>query len=216
VATAERLVSDREADSADRSNRQTRSRTPIEAMSSAQADSPNDVEQMTAAVGRGDTEAFERLYRAWFDRVFLMTRGATRRDESFCLDVTQEAMLRAARRLPRLRSEAELAAWLGRTALSAAVDMLRRESRRRRRENSVARAQGAESALTDLSDEVRWLKRAFTKLPPVEQALLLQRVGNGCSLRQAGLAVGIGEQAAHGRLRRAMEVLRRLAREVLT
>ncbi len=64
-------------------------------------------------------------------------------------------------------------------------------------------------------EELAWVVAELKKLPLVEQGLLMQRVANGSSLKVAGLSVGIGEQAAHGRVRRAMEKLRRLAREVL-
>lgn len=176
---------------------------------------PFDVERVTAAVGRGDVGAFEVLYRGWFERVYGMARGVTRRDEAFCLDVTQEVMLRAAKGLPRLAGEAELGAWMGRAVLSCAVDLMRRETRRARRERVVARSEerGRDRRATE-EDELAWVRRELRKLSPVEQGLLMQRVGNGCSLREAGLSVGIGEQAAHGRVRRALEKLRGLAREV--
>jgi RNA polymerase sigma factor (sigma-70 family) len=174
-----------------------------------------DVASITTAVGRGDVGAFEALYRAWFERVYGMARGVTRRDEAFCLDVTQEVMLRAAKGLPRLTGEAELGAWMGRAVVSCAVDLIRREQRRRRREVAVGgeRRAGAERRATQ-DEELAWVWRELRKLPVVEQGLLMQRIGNGCSLKEAGLSVGIGEQAAHGRVRRALEKLRGLAREV--
>jgi RNA polymerase sigma factor (sigma-70 family) len=183
------------------------------------------VARVTDAVGRGDSAAFEVLYRAWFERVYGMARGITRRDESFCLDVTQEVMLRVAKSLPRIETEGELAAWMGRAALSCAVDLMRRETRRKRRESAIAvrEESGRDCRTTQepggdhraTQEELAWVVAELRKLPLVEQGLLMQRVANGSSLKEAGLAVGIGEQAAHGRVRRAMEKLRRMAREVL-
>jgi RNA polymerase sigma factor (sigma-70 family) len=183
------------------------------------------VARVTEGVGRGDGAAFEVLYRGWFERVYGMARGITRRDESFCLDVTQEVMLRVAKSLPRIETEGELAAWMGRAALSCAVDLMRRETRRRRRESAVAVSEesGRDCRTTQglgrdgraTQEELAWVVAEIRKLPLVEQGLLMQRVANGSSLKEAGLSVGIGEQAAHGRVRRAMEKLRRLAREVL-
>jgi RNA polymerase sigma factor (sigma-70 family) len=174
------------------------------------------VAQVTAAVGRGDVGAFEQLYRAWYERVFGMARGLTRRDEAFCLDVTQEVMLRVAKSLPRLATEGELAGWMGRAVVSCAVDLVRREARRTRRERVAARPEtGAARAASHDVDELSWIMQELPRLPLVEQGLIMQRIANGSTLKEAGLAVGIGEQAAHGRLRRAMEKLRRLAQEVL-
>jgi RNA polymerase sigma factor (sigma-70 family) len=172
------------------------------------------VAQVAEAVGRGDVAAFEELYRAWYERVFGMARGLTRRDEAFCLDVTQEVMLRVAKGLPRIGTEGELAGWMGRAVVSCAVDLVRKETRRARRERLAARSEGIGVAEGDAED-LSWVRRELRRLPLVEQGLIMQRVANGSTLKEAGLSVGIGEQAAHGRLRRAMEKLRRMAREVL-
>ncbi|QKK08214.1 MAG: hypothetical protein HND58_08515 [Planctomycetota bacterium] len=87
---------------------------------------------------RGDTAAFGTIYERWFDRALSAAHRLTGRDESFCLDVVQDAMLRAARRLPALPHEAALGAWLCRAVHRAALDRLRAEKRRAARERSSA------------------------------------------------------------------------------
>jgi RNA polymerase sigma factor (sigma-70 family) len=174
-----------------------------------------DVAWATGGTGRGDAAAFEVLYRAWFERVFAFARGMTRRDEAFCLDVTQDVMLRAARSIPELNTEAELGAWFARACVSAAVDTIRREQRRGRREmNSEGRTPRGRAANDNGVEELDWLRRSIGVLSQDDQTLLMQRVGAGVTLKEAGQAVGLGEQAAHGRVRRALERLRELAREV--
>jgi RNA polymerase sigma factor (sigma-70 family) len=165
---------------------------------------------------RGDAVAFEVLYRAWFERVFAFARGATKRDESFCLDVTQEVMLRAARSIPELKSEAELGAWFTRVCISAAVDMIRRDQRKLKRERrDCGQAQLDGPATGERVEELAWLRRSLARLSEVDQMLLMQRVGLGVTLKEAGRSVGLGEQSAHGRVRRALERLRELSREIL-
>jgi len=46
-----------------------------------------EVLRVTAAIRRGDPEAFAVLYDAWFDRAYAIARTLTRRDESSCLDI---------------------------------------------------------------------------------------------------------------------------------
>jgi RNA polymerase sigma factor (sigma-70 family) len=174
-----------------------------------------DVAWATRGIGRGDARAFEILYRAWFGRVYGFARGLTKRDEAFCLDVTQEVMLRAARKMPEIESEQRLAAWLSRATLSAAVDLVRRERRASKRAAKAASARPA-AADNPQRDELGWLARSFGELTEVDQALLMQRIAHGSTLKEAAAAVGIGEQAAHGRVRRALARLRELAREVLS
>jgi len=173
-----------------------------------------DIAWATRGTARGDTRAFEVLYRAWFGRVCGFARGLTKRDEAFCLDVAQEVMIRAARRIPEMATETQLAAWFSRATLSAAVDLLRREQRALKRARAAAAGNPGEAARAH-EDEIAWLARSFGGLPEIDQSLLMQRIAHGSTLREAAAAVGIGEQAAHGRVRRALERLRELAREVL-
>ncbi|HYE62250.1 MAG TPA: sigma-70 family RNA polymerase sigma factor [Phycisphaerales bacterium] len=171
-----------------------------------------DIAWATRGTTRGDARAFEVLYRAWFGRVYAYARGLTGRDESFCLDVTQEVMLRAARSIPELHTEAALAAWLSRACVSAAVDLVRREQRARRREQAVATSE--QHADAGMRQDLQWLRDSLRQLPETEHLLLMQRVVNGLTLREAAASVGIGEHAAHGRVRRALQRLRGLAKEV--
>src|SRR5690606_20630028 len=109
--------------------------------------------QTTSAIARGDAEAFAQFYEVWFDRMVLMARSVTGRDESFCLDVTQDAMLRIVRSMRPMATEDDLRRWLLRIVHTAALDRLRSEDRRRRRERIAgesarsARALAAEPVL---------------------------------------------------------------------
>ena len=52
---------------------------------------------LTALIARGDERAFATFYELWFDRALALARSISRRDESFCLDVVQDCMLRVVR-----------------------------------------------------------------------------------------------------------------------
>jgi RNA polymerase sigma factor (sigma-70 family) len=173
---------------------------------------------LCARIAAGDETAFAPFYDAWFDPVFALARTISRRDESFCLDVVQDVMQRVVTSLPALASEDSVAAWMSRTTFTVAVDRLRQEARRQRREErvaaSVAEAHGGETLLELERQEQRaWLSAALARLPAADQALLQARFGDGATLAAAGARFGITVDAAHGRIRRTLHALARAAKE---
>lgn len=173
-------------------------------------------------IRRGDSSALEEFYRGWFDRMVVQARRLTRRDEDFALDVVQDAMTRLIDKPPALESEAQLALWLKRTLLSAAIDRLRKERRARERESSRGVA-GGEAAVGEhggphasaaLQEQLAWLEESLRALPSSDRALLRMRFGQGATLNVAGDDAGMSPGAAHGRVRRVLEGLREKAREI--
>lgn len=184
-------------------------------------DVPSDerAARLTRAVSRGDRGACEELCRGWFDRVFRMARAATKRDESFCLDVVQDVMMRVVKSMRPLEGERELKAWMGKATISCAIDRLRNEQRRARRERTVAGA--AHSPAADhasdgtLAERIEWLRGQMERMGPEDRALVELRFGHGRTLDAAGEAAGVSGDAAHGRLRRALRMLVKSATEML-
>jgi len=176
---------------------------------------PLDVARLCARIRNGDADAFEAFYRSWFAGVLSMARTTTRRDEAFCLDVVQEVMMRAARALPPLSSPGELGAWMTRCTLSVCVDQIRRETRRARREAAAPRlAREHDEHRATSAEDVAWLEGALRNLGPIDFELVMARLAKGVSLREAGKALGMSEDAAHGRVRRAVQSLRNAARSM--
>jgi len=179
-----------------------------------------DVRRLTAAVARGDPGAFASLYEAWFDRCYALARARTGRDESFCLDVVQECMLRVVKKMVPLESDAALAAWMLRAVDTTAIDLLRAETRRGRRERHVADTRSERSSVPDpaatLEEQERhqWLTEKIAELPPSDRALMTARYVDGRTLDEAGSLAGISGDAAHGKIRRFVNRMRQLAQEV--
>lgn len=175
------------------------------------APSADDAAALTAAIARGDTDAFDAFYRAWFEPCRRIAHALTRRDEAFCLDVVQDAMLTAARRMPRLESDAQLAAWMTRVVHTAALDRLRTERRRLARERAagVSLSSGQPPADESLDDRLAHVERQLAQLPDLDRSLLRLRYWRGLTLEQAGEACGLSRDAVHGRIRRALARLRR-------
>ena len=85
-------------------------------------------EKLTAALAAGDEDAVETFYNSYFDWLYAQARRATRRDESFCLDVVQDAMLRIIRTVRAVRDEPQFRAWLRLVVQTTAWDRLRSDA----------------------------------------------------------------------------------------
>jgi DNA-directed RNA polymerase specialized sigma24 family protein len=103
---------------------------------------------------------------------------------------------------------------------SAAIDRLRRESRRARHEARAAggrpQASAGDGGLAriEIEERIDWIRRELGKLSSRDRALLRERFEEGKTLREAGRAAGMTGHAAHGRIRRILVRLRGVAREV--
>ncbi len=172
----------------------------------------DSVPELTAAIASGDTQAFARFYRRWFDDLFELARHASRRDESFCLDVVQDAMLRVIRSIKPMADEPRLRAWLRAVVRSCVCDRLRAEAARRRHE-AAAGGPSPPAAEGDLEERLAWLRRALSELEGDQQQMLLMRHRFGWTLNRIGAAFGLAPAAVDGRLGRLLTRLRRKAAE---
>ena len=175
-----------------------------------------EVKALTTAIASGDTEAFARFYRAWFDAMYADAVRATGRDEAFCLDVVQDAMLRIIRRMKPMATEGDLRRWLRAVVQSCAYDRLRGESRRRRREAAALPRDPGTRTVTghgDLRRRLQWLELQLRTCDDASVRMLLMRHRFGWTLQQIGVALGIKPGAVDGRLRRLVGGLRRTAQE---
>ena len=121
-------------------------------------------------------------------------------------EVTQNTFLALARKAPRLHGDQTLAGWLHRTALLEAKARIRKELRRRRREETAASLatsdREGDSAVAPL---VPLLDEALLDLRDLDRQALVLRFLEGSSLRDVGRALGVDEDAARKRVSRALD-----------
>jgi RNA polymerase sigma factor (sigma-70 family) len=173
----------------------------------------DSIQQLTAAIASGDTEAFARFYRERFDSMYGEARRATGRDESFCLDVVQDAMIRVIKSLRPMESEGGLRAWLRSVVQCCAYDRLRAEARRARRERAAAANRPGIQRDDGLEEKLGWLRREWASLDEQQARLLVMRYRLGWTLERIGEAIGLKPGAVDGRVSRAVGELRRRAQE---
>jgi RNA polymerase sigma factor (sigma-70 family) len=182
------------------------------------------VVSLITGIGAGDTRALALFYEEWFDRAFDLARTLTRRDEAFCLDVVQDAMMKVIHKLrPGLgiTTRGSLDAWFARVVHTTAIDQLRREARRRKREVAPAdreqRARGdvipSADELAHLEERINWLTNEVRRLDSQEASLVAMRFGKDRSLEAVGEEHGMTVGATHGRIRRLLDRLRRTGKE---
>lgn len=173
---------------------------------------------LTQAIAAGDEAAFATFYARWFAATLALARAACRRDETFCLDVVQGVMFAVCQRMPALRDERAVRAWMTKAVWNATTDGLRNERRRQRREQQAAAMRGEALAPEPwfsllCNERQQWLAARVQELPAADQALLAARFGDSTSVAAAGATFGLTEDGAHGRLRRVLTRLRNLATE---
>jgi len=174
---------------------------------------------MTSAMAAGDGGAVEAFYRRYFDRLYAEARRATRRDESFCLDVVQESVLRIVRTVRGARSEVQLVAWLRLVVRTTAYDLMRSERRRQRREALAAIGPADEAPdepRAEDEEQLAWLRVQLDRLDPEIAKLIDLRYRRRWTLQRIARQFGLSIGTVDGRLRRALRRLRESAPEELS
>jgi len=167
------------------------------------------VPALCRAIRAGDDASFTHFYERHFDLLFAMTRTFTRRDESYCLDIVHDTMLRVIRSIPELSTWNEVHAWLRRTMISCVIDRARKDARRERRE---ARTVAREIEPTPHA-ELSWLRDRLRGLSADDQALIVMRFGRGATLESIATLERTTLGVVQGRIRRALAKLRTLVEE---
>ena len=178
--------------------------------------SPTDqsIAQLTTSMAAGDAAAIEVFYRRWFEAMLSMARRAIpnrSRDEAFMLDVVHDATLRIVRCIRPMETEAHVLNWTRLVVQSCALDRLRTEQRRRRRE--TARPIVEVNDDRDLGEQAEWLAAQIETLEPSLAQIFRLRFNEGWTLARIAGSLRTTTSQIDGRLRRAIATLRANARE---
>jgi len=173
----------------------------------------DSIRELTTRIARGDREAFAAFYRDWFDWTYAEARRVTRQDESFCLDVVQDVMLRVIRALRPLESEGRLAGFLKAVVRSCAYDRMRSELRRRMREETAEAERQNECHDEALIERIRWVREELESLDEPSARLMTLRYRLGWTLERIASTLGLKAGAVDGRIGRTVAKLRDRARE---
>ena len=157
----------------------------------------------------GDQKAVETFYRNYFPWLLAQARQSTGRDESFCLDVVQDAVLRIIRTVRTVRSEEQFKAWLRLVIRTTAWDRLRIEARQKKREAFVPTTCPADPVEeTDDHERIAWLRKQLEHFDPELVRMIELRFEQRWTLAKIGQLFGLSIGTIDGRLRRAINDLK--------
>jgi RNA polymerase sigma factor (sigma-70 family) len=188
---------------------------PPEMTSSAQQD-----ESAVAAVRRGDAERYRELVERHERHVYAVAWSRLG-DAALAEEVTQEAFIRAYRRLWLLGDGAKFAGWVSIIARRAAINLglrHRRELNKRKRwalENPEYSTAEKSADETDPLCTPETLRQTLAELPAAHRECLVLFYLEGKSGAEAAAALGISEAALRVRLHRARAAMRARLEEKL-
>lgn len=156
----------------------------------------------------------EAAFRVLVERHLAMVHGVARRvtaNEDLARDVAQNAFVRLAQRAALIPEKVTLTAWLHRVTQHLAIDLVRSEERRKKRELATH-----DLAAMDNTPEPNWSAMApvvdalVNRLPAADREVLLLRYYRNEPHAAIARQLGLNEEAAKKRAARALEKLRGL------
>ena len=163
----------------------------------------DDDDQLVEQCRAGDDEAFGELVRRNQDSVFNLAWRMTGNWHE-AADITQEAFLRAYRKLHTYRTGHAFKNWVMGIGANVAKNMFRSHSRRQRHEEQLAESPAPEAA-PGAADEA--LEAALRRLPETLRAALVLKHMEGMSYEEVARTLGIGVSAAKMRVARGRDEL---------
>lgn len=176
----------------------------------------DDVTLLRRFTEAGDQSAFTELVRRHLDAVYSAALRRVGGEAPLAQDVAQQVFVALARRAAELAAHPVLAAWLYTATRNAAINAVRSESRRRKREQEASAMNETlihEPGGADWERTAPVLDEAMDELSESDRRAVLLRFFDQRSFAEIAAVLRLTDDAARRRVERALEKLRvRLAR----
>jgi RNA polymerase sigma-70 factor (ECF subfamily) len=180
--------------------------TAVVTLSSHSFRSP-EVESDVALAARGDTGAFERLYRAHVAKVHSLTRrmlGSADADE-----VTQDIFVRTWQKLGTFRGESAFTTWLHRLAVNVIIERRRNYAIQRERISDDPASLERLTVPAARADLIVDVEHAIEQLPAGAREIFVLHDIEGYKHREIGALLDITTGTSKRQLHRARMLMRR-------
>jgi RNA polymerase sigma-70 factor (ECF subfamily) len=171
----------------------------------AHSPSPTESELIRLAAD-GDARAIRSLYDRYAPRVYAVVRRIAG-DDDLAQDFAQEAWIRAIRALPTFRGDSRFSTWLHRIAVNAALQALRKQETRKKRETPVK----ADIAIAPRNKDSllqKRLERALDGLPEGMRRVLILHDVEGYTHEEIGDVLGVTAGTSKSQLFKARAKMR--------
>ncbi len=186
----------------------------------------DDLQLLERYARQGSEDAFGQLVARHLNFVYSAALRQVGGEASLAQDVAQLVFTNLARKAAALCTQAcgqvsagpdggrkfLLAGWLHRDTRFTALELLRKESRRRRREQDAVAMQllDSQDPPTDWTQIRPLLDETLDRMPSADRDALLLRFFERRSFGEIGAAMGVSEDAARKRVSRSLDLLREL------
>jgi RNA polymerase sigma factor (sigma-70 family) len=169
--------------------------------------SETDLQLLTRYASQRAEDAFTEVVRRHVDLVHSAALRQVRSPE-LAEEVAQAVFVELARQARHLPPRTVLAAWLYHVTRRRAIDVVRRETGRRLREETAQELQAMNATAEDWTHIEPLLDDAMDALEETDRLAVLLRYFQNKPLREVGQAIGVTDDAAQKRVSRAVERLR--------
>jgi RNA polymerase sigma-70 factor (ECF subfamily) len=163
----------------------------------------SDESALLAAARRGDTRAFEGLYRALAPSVYGFCLRLAR-DSAEAQDCAQETFVRAWQRMGEFRGDSRFATWLHRIALN---EVLGRRRHRAVEYRHLAAVDPAMSRSLDDSATIQDLEDAIRRLPERAREVFVLRAIYGYTHEEIASMLSVTDSTSKSQFHRARKLL---------
>lgn len=170
--------------------------------------------QLVQQAQSGDTQALNRLFSLWYDRVYNIAWKYFA-DEDLALEVCQRSFLAMQRHLSKLNDPTKFKYWLYRTV----VNQCHMEHRRKKQQqnlkeaypqNHVRQAPERPDQLYHQAEITRHILYALQQLPDEQRTIIIMKEYEGLKFREIAEVLDISENTAKSRLYYGLQNMKKI------
>lgn len=156
----------------------------------------------------GDVEAFEKIYRSYSGKVYLLCLRLSGGVEIEATELLQDVFIRAWRGLAAFRGESALLSWLHRLAVNAMLERTRGDNRRTARVLPMEDPGSLGAAALDGDPDIRMdLEIAIAKLPDGARIAFVLHEIEGYQHQEIAAQLGVAVGTVKAQVHRARKLL---------